>query len=93
MVFVFLLISWLLLSAFETVDFENPVAFDMSLMLAIFYLNIIFKYLKLIYKILYTLACKALNDVSIPDPGHYTSTDKVFIPNSKALEAAASAAI
>ena len=44
-------------------------------------------------KILNPLACKALNAVSRPDPGPLTSTDKVFIPYSKALEAAESAAI
>jgi hypothetical protein len=47
----------------------------------------------LIDKILKPLACKALNAVSLPEPGPLTSTDKVFIPNSKALEAAESAAI
>ena len=49
--------------------------------------------MSLIDKILNPLACKALNAVSLPDPGPFTSTDKVFIPKSKALEAAASAAI
>ena len=44
-------------------------------------------------KILKPLACKALNAVSLPDPGPLTSTDRVFIPNSSALDAAASAAI
>ena len=44
-------------------------------------------------KILNPLACKALRAVSLPDPGPLTSTDKVFIPYSKALEAAESAAI
>ena len=38
------------------------------------------------------LACKALNAVSLPDPGPLISTDKTFIPVSSALEAAASAA-
>jgi len=47
----------------------------------------------LIDKILKPLACNALNAVSRPEPGPLTSTDKVFIPNSNALEAAASAAI
>ena len=47
----------------------------------------------LIDKILKPLACKALNAVSLPEPGPFTSTDKVFIPYSKAFEAAASAAI
>ena len=37
--------------------------------------------------------CSALKAVSLPDPGPLTSTDKVFIPYSRALEAAASAAI
>ena len=44
-------------------------------------------------KILKPLACNALKAVSRPDPGPFTSTDKVFIPYSNALEAAASAAI
>ena len=47
----------------------------------------------LIDKILNPLSCNALKAVSRPDPGPLTSTDKVFIPNSKAFEAAASAAI
>ena len=47
----------------------------------------------LIDKILNPFACKALSAVSLPEPGPLTSTDNVFIPNSKALEAAASAAI
>ena len=42
--------------------------------------------------ILKPLACKALNAVSLPEPGPLTSTDKIFIPTSKALPAAASAA-
>ena len=37
------------------------------------------------------LACKALNAVSLPDPGPLTSTDKIFIPTSKAFTAAAKA--
>ena len=44
-------------------------------------------------KILNPLACNALNAVSLPEPGPLTSTVNVFIPKSKALEAAASAAI
>ena len=44
-------------------------------------------------EILNPLACKALRAVSLPEPGPLTSTDKVFMPNSKALTAAASAAI
>ena len=47
----------------------------------------------LIDKILKPLACKALKAVSLPDPGPLTSTDKVFIPYSRAFEAAESAAI
>jgi len=46
-----------------------------------------------IERILNPFACKALKAVSLPDPGPLTSTDKVFIPNSNALEAAESAAI
>ena len=46
----------------------------------------------LIDKILKPLACRALKAVSRPEPGPLTSTDKVFIPYSSALEAAASAA-
>ena len=42
--------------------------------------------------ILKPLACKALKAVSLPDPGPLTSTDKIFMPTSKALPAAASAA-
>ena len=42
--------------------------------------------------ILNPLACKALKAVSLPDPGPLTSTDKIFMPTSKALAAAASAA-
>ena len=49
--------------------------------------------MSLIDKILNPLACKALNAVSLPDPGPFTSTESTFIPNSNALEAAASAAI
>ena len=47
----------------------------------------------LIDKILNPLACKALKAVSLPEPGPLTSTDNVFIPNSNAFDAAASAAI
>ena len=46
----------------------------------------------LIDKILKPLACKALNAVSLPDPGPLISTVKVFIPYSKAFAAAESAA-
>ena len=49
--------------------------------------------MSLIDNILKPLACNARNAVSLPDPGPLTSTDKVFIPNSSALDAAASAAI
>ena len=49
--------------------------------------------MSLIDKILNPLACNALKAVSLPDPGPLTSTDNVFIPYSKALDAAASAAI
>ena len=49
--------------------------------------------MSLIDKILNPLACNALKAVSLPDPGPFTSTDKVFIPYSKALDAAESAAI
>ena len=42
--------------------------------------------------ILKPLACKALKAVSLPDPGPFTSTDNIFIPTSKALTAAESAA-
>ena len=49
--------------------------------------------MSLIDKILKPLACKALKAVSLPDPGPLTSTDKVFIPYSRAFEAAESAAI
>ena len=42
--------------------------------------------------ILKPLDCKALNAVSLPDPGPLTSTDKIFIPHSKAFAAAESAA-
>ena len=38
------------------------------------------------------LACNALKAVSLPEPGPFTSTDNIFIPTSKALTAAASAA-
>ena len=47
----------------------------------------------LIDKILNPLACNALSAVSLPEPGPLTSTVRVFIPYSRALEAAASAAI
>ena len=43
--------------------------------------------------ILNPLACKALRAVSLPDPGPFISTVKVFIPYSNAFEAAESAAI
>ena len=46
----------------------------------------------LIDVILNPLACKARSAVSLPDPGPLTSTDKIFIPASNALTAAASAA-
>ena len=46
----------------------------------------------LIEIILKPLACNALKAVSRPDPGPLTSTDKVFIPCSRALDAAESAA-
>ena len=46
----------------------------------------------LIDMILNPLACKALKAVSLPEPGPLTSTDRIFIPTSKALAAAASAA-
>ena len=49
--------------------------------------------MSLIEIILKPLACNALNAVSLPDPGPFTSTDKVFIPNSSAYDAAESAAI
>ena len=42
--------------------------------------------------ILNPLDCKALKAVSLPEPGPFTSTDKIFIPYSKALAAAESAA-
>ncbi len=48
--------------------------------------------MSLIEIILNPLDCKALNAVSLPDPGPLTSTDKIFIPNSSALAAAESAA-
>ena len=47
----------------------------------------------LIEIILKPLACNALSAVSLPEPGPFTSTDKNFMPNSSALEAAESAAI
>ena len=47
----------------------------------------------LIEIILKPLACKALKAVSRPEPGPFTSTDKVFIPYSNAFVAAVSAAI
>ena len=40
----------------------------------------------LIDKILNPLAWSALKAVSLPEPGPLTSTDKVFIPYSKALD-------
>jgi len=46
----------------------------------------------LIEIILKPLACNALNAVSLPDPGPLTSTDKIFMPDSNAFKAAASAA-
>jgi len=46
----------------------------------------------LIEIILKPLACNALKAVSLPEPGPFTSTDKYFIPHSRALAAAASAA-
>ena len=46
----------------------------------------------LIEVILKPLACRALNAVSLPDPGPLTSTDRTFIPHSSAFTAAASAA-
>ena len=49
--------------------------------------------MSLIETILKPLACNALSAVSLPEPGPFISTDKTFIPNSSALEAAASAAI
>ena len=48
--------------------------------------------MSLIEIILKPLACKALKAVSLPEPGPLTSTDNTFIPDSKALTAAASAA-
>ena len=42
--------------------------------------------------ILNPLACKARKAVSLPEPGPFTSTDKIFIPAIKAFSAAASAA-
>ena len=49
--------------------------------------------MSLIDKILKPLACNALNAVSRPDPGPLISTVSVFIPNSKAFDAAASKAL
>ena len=49
--------------------------------------------MSLIEIILKPLACNALRAVSLPEPGPFISTDKTFIPNSRALEAAESAAI
>ena len=46
----------------------------------------------LIDKILNPLACKALNAVSLPEPGPFISTVRVFMPYSSAFAAAASAA-
>ena len=46
----------------------------------------------LIERILNPLDCSALKAVSRPEPGPFISTDNVFIPTSKALTAAASAA-
>jgi hypothetical protein len=43
-------------------------------------------------KILKPLACKALNAVSLPEPGPLTSTSIFFNPYSAALIAASSAA-
>ena len=43
-------------------------------------------------KILNPLDCSALKAVSLPEPGPLISTDKTFIPASKALTAAESAA-
>ena len=42
--------------------------------------------------ILNPLDWRALKAVSLPEPGPFTSTDKIFIPTSKALTAAESAA-
>ena len=42
--------------------------------------------MSLIDKILNPLAWRALNAVSLPEPGPFTSTDNVFIPKSKAFE-------
>ena len=42
--------------------------------------------------ILNPLACKARKAVSLPEPGPFTSTSKVFNPYSDALAAASSAA-
>ena len=46
-----------------------------------------------IERILNPFACKALKAVSLPEPGPLTCTVNVFIPNSRALEAAASKAL
>ena len=46
----------------------------------------------LIDKILNPRDCNDLKAVSLPEPGPLISTDKVFIPNSKAFAAAESAA-
>ena len=47
----------------------------------------------LIEVILKPLACNALKAVSLPEPGPLTSTDKIFIPCSKAFVPTSSAAI
>ena len=49
--------------------------------------------MSLIEIILKPLACNALRAVSLPEPGPFISTDKTFIPNSSAFDAAESAAI
>ena len=46
----------------------------------------------LIEIILNPLACNALRAVSLPEPGPLTSTERIFIPTSKAFTAAESAA-
>ena len=46
----------------------------------------------LIDKILNPLACNALNAVSLPEPGPFTSTSIFLRPNSAAFIAASSAA-
>ena len=48
--------------------------------------------MSLIEIILKPLACSALKAVSLPEPGPFTSTDKVLMPTSNAFAAAASAA-